>query len=326
MLYDLYFHRDFDGRGSAAIALWFLRARGDKVRKYTSLDYAVIPEWIKARYFSERSKGAKVAIFDFPYHPQATIWYDHHETPFRVPSWGKAFKPSALRQWNPEYKSCCSQTWDRLAEAFKITPPAYLKELVRWGDTIDGAMYESAEQAMLGREPALQVCNFMDTPENGNKTLPWLVKLMAEQSIEEIARNPKIKERVQLLTKEKRQSLAYYRNHTKFKDGLALVDETPMRTIRMRFAPIMIYPEASYVFRRRREGALYHFSVGVNPWKIPAHHADIGALLRKYGGGGHKRIGGLEVSGGIAEVERLTQEIVGVLTRQSNYPSPGRGG
>lgn len=315
MLFNFYFHGDFDGRAAAAIALWFLKKNGDRVRKYTPVDYELIKEWVRPHFFSKRSAGAKVAIFDFPFHPQATIWYDHHETPFRNPAWAKVFKPSPFKQWNPEYKSCASQTLDRLSEAFQVKPPRHLKDLAYWGDMIDGAMYRSAKQAHFGQAAALKVMDFMDAPENKGKSLGWLIKLMSEQPLEKVARHPRVYSRTVELNQEKKTSLSFYRAHTKLLGQVAYVDETKARTVRLRFVPVMIYPRAKYVVRRRLSGGWYHFSVGVNPWNIPSKHPNLGDLMKRYGGGGHKKIGATDFPEDQGRADRITKEIISFLNK-----------
>ncbi len=86
MKYDIYFHNDFDGRASAAVMLAFLRSRGDDIEHYIPIKYDVIPKWIDDKFLEKnklfKGKHSPAIIVDFPYHPQAAFWFDHHIRPF----------------------------------------------------------------------------------------------------------------------------------------------------------------------------------------------------------------------------------------------------
>src|SRR5271155_4749866 len=101
MLYDIYFHNDFDGRASAAVMLAFLRSRGDDIEHFIPVKYDIIPvgtkkQWLDDKFLEKnklfRGKHNPAIIVDFPYHPQAAFWFDHHLRPFRKPGWEKKFK------------------------------------------------------------------------------------------------------------------------------------------------------------------------------------------------------------------------------------------
>src|SRR5882672_7372494 len=97
MLYDLYFHDDFDGHAASAVVLAFLRSRGDDAGHFVPVKYDIIPEWLDEDFFNKHKlfKGKRnlAVVVDFPYHPKAAFWFDHHLLPFRKKVWGDKFKP-----------------------------------------------------------------------------------------------------------------------------------------------------------------------------------------------------------------------------------------
>ena len=145
MLYDVYFHDDFDGRASAAVMLAFLWSRGDDIEHYIPVKYDVIPKWRDERFLEKnklfKGKHNPAIIVDFPFHPQAAFWFDHHLTPFRKPGWEKKFKPDRERRYDDSYRSACHLVYDSLREGFGWKPPAHLRELVKWLNVIDFAGY-----------------------------------------------------------------------------------------------------------------------------------------------------------------------------------------
>jgi oligoribonuclease NrnB/cAMP/cGMP phosphodiesterase (DHH superfamily) len=122
MKYDIYFHNDFDGRAAAAIVLAFLRSRGDDIGHFTPVKYDVIPQWLDERFFEKHKlfKGRRnpAIIVDFPYHPAAAFWFDHHIRPFRKNGWEGKFTPDKCRRYDDSYRSACHLALDSLSKGF----------------------------------------------------------------------------------------------------------------------------------------------------------------------------------------------------------------
>jgi nanoRNase/pAp phosphatase (c-di-AMP/oligoRNAs hydrolase) len=58
----------------------------------------------------------------------------------------------------------------------------------------------------------------------------------------------------------------------------------------------------------------YKLGVGSNPWKRNKIKINIGLLLKKYGGGGHKWVGGLTVKPA-SKKDAVIREIIARLNR-----------
>src|SRR5271170_6585603 len=193
MNYDISFHNDFDGRASAAIVLAFLRSRGDDIEHYVPIKYDIIPQWLNEKFLEkhkifrdgQRARHNPAIIVDFPFHPQAAFWFDHHIRPFRKPGWEKKFKPDESHRFAPEYRSACHLVYDSLSEGFGWKPPAHLRELVKWLDIIDFANYKSAKQTIEMKEPALQANVFIENTSDDFAMTVATIRFLAEKSLDD---------------------------------------------------------------------------------------------------------------------------------------------
>jgi hypothetical protein len=295
MKYDIYFHNDFDGRASAAIMLAFLRSRGDDIEHYVPVDFDILAQWTKENFFIAHKlftgKRYPAIVVDFPFHPKAAFWFDHHETPFKKEGWKKRFKPDAEHHLYSDYPSCCHVVYDGLRESFGWKPAVHLRELVRWADIIDHADYRSAKQTLLFKEPALQVDAFIDATAKNHALAKPMVKWLSEKSFEMIARTPKIRRIVAGVKKRTVADLRFYKKNLVLRGKASFVDLTadPSRTLR--YAPYYLFPNSHYAVRLSRKGHLYHLGIGANPWKKFRKRLNIGVTLKKYGGGGHADAG-----------------------------------
>src|SRR5579859_7809019 len=127
MKYDIYFHNDFDGRAASAVMLAFLRSRGDDIEHYVPVRYDLIPQWRDEKFFEKhrlfKGRHNPAIIVDFPFHPSAAFWFDHHLTPFRKPGWEKKFKSDKSHRYDDTYRSACALVYDSLKKDFAWKPP-----------------------------------------------------------------------------------------------------------------------------------------------------------------------------------------------------------
>ena len=185
----LCFHdRCFDGTASAALFYRFYRERfnADAEFHFTGMTHRAVQPWENGLF-----DGDENAIVDFKYSnsPKVTWWFDHHQSAFLTPADAENFRrnPGPHMFYQPEYKSCTMLIADTAREKFGFdTEP--LKDLIHWGDIIDGAQFPTAESAVALVEPATQLALVIEAaPEDGvpakiirdlaYKPLPEMVKL-----------------------------------------------------------------------------------------------------------------------------------------------------
>jgi|GEM_PF-21373 len=319
-VYDIFFHDDLDGRASAAVFVDFLMSRGSRIERFVPVEHDVGDAWLKKDALDTLAGTPKrnpAIVVDFPYHPQAVFWYDHHPTAFRLPAWQQRFQSSAYQQLDPSYLSACRLTIDALVAGFDYRPPAFIRELGRWLDIIDGARYANAFQTIALREPALQVNAYLEHETSSAKRgdgerdpVHWLIEALARMPIGTVARDRRVREVTALVRAETKASLSLYRRLLDVRGCVAVVDISELSTRRLRFAPYYLAPNAVFAVTIAGRGDdTWVVMVGVNPWKRERSSLDIGGLLTHFGGGGHPYAGAVLLRSR-AEVERVTDYFV----------------
>ncbi len=302
MLYDIYFHNDFDGYASAAVMLAFLRSRGDDIGHYVPLRYDIIPEWLNEKFLEKntlfRGKHNPAIIVDFPFHPQAAFWFDHHIRPFRKPGWESKFTPNSQKRYDDQYRSACHLVYDSLCRDFQWKPPAHFRELVKWLDIIDFADYKSARQTIEMKEAAIQTNVFIEHDDGGTAAAMRTIQLLAEYSLTAFVKVPHVKKRLAELRRDVAKSINFHKKNIKIEDRVMIVDLTGDATDDLAyFAPYYLHPKQLYLIRFHpfpRKPSLFHINVGSSPWRRAENKKNIGELLKKYGGGGHKAVAALK--------------------------------
>src|SRR5262249_53891823 len=95
-LKSLYYHRDFDGVVSAAMLLSLL----ETTPSLHPVDYHLKSYWASMRLDSP------AAIVDFLFHPDATVWIDHHVQPFVLSEWADLALHHKFYIWDVNALSC----------------------------------------------------------------------------------------------------------------------------------------------------------------------------------------------------------------------------
>lgn len=322
-VYDVFFHDDFDGRASAAVFLDFLKSRGSKIGRFIPVEHDLKETWIKSNALdlvAGTKKRNPAIVVDFPYHPQAAFWYDHHPTAFRLPEWQKAFQQTPFKRLDASYPSACHLVIDALDQEFGYVPPAHIKELGKWLDVVDGARYDNPFQTIALREPALQIDAYLGvvgrstySGQGGREPVLWLIEALAKTPLSKIAKDPRVQEALASVKDETRQSLSFYRRNLKVKGGVGVIDTTDLTTRRLRYAPYYIAPHSVFAVTVTSRGESHWIvMVGVNPWKRDRSSFDIGALLTRFGGGGHPYAGAVELKSR-ADVDRVTDYFVSLF-------------
>jgi hypothetical protein len=319
MTYDLYFHNDFDGWASAAVMLAFFEGCGDRIGHFVPVDHDLQPQWIKEDFFTKHhlftGKRFAPVVLDFPFHPGAAFWFDHHPAAFKKEAWQKKFHEDQTHIYRPRYFSCCHMVYAMLVRNFTWHPPKYFGELIEWLDIIDGARYASAKQTLAMKEPAFTVSNFIDAQGRNPKIAEWLIRQLAAAPLHDAAKIPKVAAAGRHARKIVARNLAFYRKHLVLRGATTFIDLIGQEDKMLRFAPYYLFPKLRYGVRATMKGSFYHVGVGENPWLKNRRRIHIGRLLKKYGGGGHADAGGVEFKTKEAAL-RAREEIIAVLNRR----------
>ncbi len=314
MVYDIYFHDDFDGRASAAVLWDYLKKRGDDIKGFYTVDYALEPRWPKFKF------PRPAIIVDFLYHPKAAMWFDHHVMPFLLPAWKKSFRRTKNMHWDSRYASCCHFIMDELTKYLGYRPPVHIRELAKWLDVIDGANYKSARQVIEMKEAPIQLAYFIEGRGKKGDPKTWLIKLLAEMPLGEIVKVPRVAKTISRIRKDLTSSLAYYRAHSEVNGKTVFTNVTEHTGLKVRFAPFYLFPTCVYSLTLKRErGGNYHLTVGASPWRREENGFHIGKFMHeRFGGGGHKNVGGADIQSGKRALA-ITREIIKFLLKRYGW-------
>lgn len=301
-------HHDhcFDGAASAALFSRFYRTSVDPAATVAIQGLVHRP----GGAFDENVLSGDVnAIVDFRYSssPKLHWWFDHHvsafpsaehEAHFRADASGKKF-------FDPTAKSCTKFMARTLAErfGFDTTPWA---ELIAWAELIDGALFESARQAVELAAPALQIMATLEATTEHDLSRKVVAAMQETSSLAEIAAAPFIAEPFAKIFAAHWNVRERIAKSARAEGGVVTFDlgDEPLEAFN-KFIAYELFPDARYTVAVTRSKYRCKVSVGSNPWsKVPRTH-DIAALCARYGGGGHPVVGA--VSLGADELEKTRQ-------------------
>ncbi|HVM76981.1 MAG TPA: hypothetical protein VMU07_02415 [Candidatus Paceibacterota bacterium] len=301
MIYDIYFHNDFDGRACAAVMLAFLRSRGDDIEHFTPVNYYLLEDWLDEKFFEKhklfRGRRNPPIIVDFLYHPAAAWWFEHHPTTFKKPEWEKRFRADRQHRLEPQYPSCCHLVCAALQKDFAWKAPRHISELVKWLDVIDGAQYKSAKQTIELKEPALRVNEYIERQSHTKAENAWLVKALSERPLASIANEPKVKQLIRFVKEQDKKGIAFYKKHATVVGRVCYIDRTDVDITFAHYTAQYVFPKAMYFVRLSDRDGQYHVNVGINPWPRSLRRrglVHVGNMLKPFKGGGHEGVGGVE--------------------------------
>ena len=303
----IFYHRDFDGMVSAAVLARILTGRGERELTWESVNYD------QRRHWEDFAQGRRFAIVDFHFHPRAEYWFDHHPTTFLSPELRATYEPSDRWLWDETSLSCPPIILRHAAEHWDYTPEPRFDEMARWSDVIDGARYESVDQAVFGEAPALRIARALQAAPRPDWTND-LVEAMAAGSLEEVAVRKDVEASFQRASRNRDRALEQFPPLVgSIEDGVLTYDASSNQIRRERFAAFYHHPNIHYSVGVIPTRAGFHVSCGENPWNPPQAQIHVGEIMETYGGGGHRGVGGAnppsldrarEVVGEVAELLR----------------------
>jgi len=307
----------FDGLASAAL-FTHLRRSIDKPAglsfDYRSCGYSpnlkAIPEgWLN---------GDENAIVDFRFSPSARLsWYfDHHLTAFA----SEAERQLALDRpdrcfYDAGYGSCTKLIADVGRSRFDVSFDGFA-ELIAWADRVDAATFESAQEAIDGSHPIMQLAGAVEQ-HGGADLLRQLVPRLLGEPLADVARSEAVQqlwgpvEQARRHTRERISSCSKLLGRVVFTD----LHEAPLGTSG-KFIAYALYPQCTYSVALVRMKHHFKISVGYNPWCDQPRHHDIARLCQQRGGGGHAVVGAVSVPlSDLDKARQLASALVDELNR-----------
>ncbi len=307
----LYHDHCFDGAASAA---YFSRFVGETY--YPGAEFAYTGMAHKASQIFEDSlfDGDVNAIVDFKYssNPKLTWWFDHHQSAFLSPEDEAHYRrdTSGKKFLNADVKSCTKFIATVAREKFGYDAPD-LADLVRWADIVDGAQYESAEEAVELRSAATQLVLVIEGVED-SETVQRIIRWMQREPLEQIVRESAIQAVFEPLRERHVESIDIIKREATDDGAVVYFDLTgyPLQGY-SKFIPYYLYPESLYTVSVLIASFRTKVSVGSNPWAKRELKHNLAAICERYGGGGHPRVGAISFpTGAVEEARKAAREIV----------------
>ncbi|MGH9762424.1 MAG: hypothetical protein ACREDR_21070 [Blastocatellia bacterium] len=304
---SVYYHRDFDGVVSAAMVL----SIADSQPELHPVDYHLRSGWPLARL------TRPAAVADFLFHPDATVWVDHHADPFALPAWRDKADHNALYVWEVHSPSCPPL----IARTFRFSRRLrrHFAPYIHWSSIIDSALYESAEQAADLNNPFLLISEILALP-NTDPVANIIALEIAHRDVYGVLAHPTVgslaHDVVQAQTLLRKELLS----HVSYDGLVAFLDQSFVDSRFLRYYPYLIYPDAAYVVGIYRHHGAFTVSVGANPWKSQPYF-NVGLLCRRHGGGGRKNVGGVPASTA-DQAKELAESITAELHGLAEGPIP----
>jgi len=323
-----YHDKCFDGACSASL---FMRFHRECIAKDAEYEFCGLVHRAGALFNEADFTGDENAIVDFKYSPSPTItwWFDHHLSAFLTPEDHQNFldgqKDPRTRErkfYDPNYISCTSFL-AHIAETHFGFDTAPVKELVRWADVVDGALYESPESAVEMAAPAMKLTMVIESTQDP-AFMPRLIPLLTEMSFAEILEQPFVRDMLPGLLERHRQALTLIRERSSCQQGTIYFDITdhPLEGYN-KFIPYYLHPEATYSVGLSRSSFRTKIAVGSNPWtKVkPEKMVNLATICERYGGGGHARVGAISFP---REKDDLAREAAKEIIAELRAHGPGR--
>ena len=283
----LYLHFPcFDGVISGVLATLYLeKTRRWKFNRYQPVNYHQQKEWLQTR-LRRRS-----AVVDFLYHPQAEFWADHHETSFLNEQLRADFlsHKDSLHIYDEQSGSCASLLWRELGSA--IGPDPRLQEMVRWAEKIDSAAYDCVEEALSSSHPALTLGRSLAIDAD-QPYCKFLITQLRRVPLEEVASAAEVQKRFLRAQELNTLGRERVRQTIRLEGSVAVFEASSEGVLMNRYLPYYFYSEARYSIGIIQSRHSTRITAMRNPW-LNFESVHLGEFMRKFGGGGHQRVGAL---------------------------------
>ena len=270
-------------------------------------------------------------ITNLPYHPNCTLWFDHHITnttpdfpkPIMIGKGGFRLAPSAARVVYEYYTELANRhkaiDTSRIPaeEILAFLGSERMKYLLHEADRIDGGKLQ--QEDVLNPQGYVLISMTTDGRNAGDQPY-WLkvIELLREATLEDTLNDAEVKKRCQQIRDEQEKLRKLLLERTTMKGNVIYCDLRGVKEIPdgNRFLIFTLFPKGNiqvkvtYDSQRENTTAI---SVGYNIFN-PTSSVNVGELLKNYGGGGHKVVGSSRVPNDKAE--QAIKEIVEAVTEK----------
>jgi len=250
-------------------------------------------------------------LANIPYIKGCKLWFDHHSSESERLGANAYFE--GVSRTAP---SCARVVYDYYGGDAKLGKFA---EMIHFVDKVDSGNLSTDEildprgWVLLGfiMDPRTGLGRFRNFTISNYDLMTSLAKACSEMSIYDILAMPDVKERLDLYYQQKDIFTEMVKSHAKVYGNVVRVDLRDIETIYAgnRFIIYTLFPEQNisvWIVDGRNKSNVA-ITVGhsiVNRTST----VDVGSLLLKYGGGGHKQVGTCQIT--YEDADRIIQEIM----------------
>ena len=306
----LYHDHCFDGAASAA---YFSRFMADRFHPAADFTYTGMAHTAAQKFDDALFDGDENAIVDFKYAatPKLTWWFDHHQSAFLSQADLEFWKSQNNDQllYDPNFRSCTCFISTVARKRFGYDP-ADLKELVKWAEIVDGALYTSAKEAVDLGAPAMQLTLVIEGSK-GSELVQRIIRAMQSMSLADIMQLPEVQEQYRPLYERHIRSVDIIKANSTNERGVIFFDliDSGLDAYN-KFIPYYLHPDSLYTVSVSQAPFRTKVSVGSNPWaNAPLIH-NLATICERYGGGGHAKVGAISFPvGAIEDARKAAAEI-----------------
>lgn len=311
----LYHGHCFDGVASAAVFTRFYLA---KINSHAEVQYAGLMHRPGNLFDAAMFDGDENAIVDFKYSPseKLTWWFDHHQSAFLSREDERHFTQdtSGKKFWDASRKSCTEFIYDTAHERFDFTDDS-LDELITWARKIDGALYDSAAEAVELKQSPLQLMQVIESVPDED-FIEEIIRDLCTRSLQEVATSDGVQRHFKPIYEQHMQTLETIRRKATYKDGVVFFDLADEKLEGFnKFIPYYLFPETTYSVAVTVSPKRTKISVGSSPFSPRPRTHNIAEICERYGGGGHPVVGAISLGSGELEYARqVAKEVVSELS------------
>ncbi len=227
-------------------------------------------------------------IADLDFDSKCGMWFDHHISN----KTNKKFKGKFALE-----KSCARVIFNYFNGDFS----SYYKKLVEQIDKADSGDFSL--QDVKDNIPLFQLNFFLflhafKSKEEKNLMLGRVLELvLLEIPIEKIIQDKKISKVIKKFNKLIEESLSFVKNKAVIKNNILVLDSFDKRRVFNHFLIYSLYPKTKYIVDIEKSGEKNKLGILISKNKFNdfLQKSNIGEVCKKYGGGGHKGIGGFRI-------------------------------
>jgi hypothetical protein len=188
--------------------------------------------------------------------------------------------------------------WRRLGREF--SDRARYEEMALWGDRVDGAQYESVDEALFGFEPAYAI-NLSLLHEADEAYGERLLTQLRTKSLADVANDQQVRARADYVRDRTTTGLELVRSAIVLREGnIAVFDvANAPEAIVNRYSAFALFGDARYSVGLLRDASGAKITAMRNPWR-EFESVHLGRIFEQYGGGGHQRVASVVIGAAAA--------------------------